>query len=184
MQRFSKFLVVLIGISLLITVVGCTTKTPGTTTKNEAAKTADVDLTNVSTKVENIIGVLPKFAIPMREYGDRYDNLWYAAKGGNWGLAAYMEKYMRKAMKPASVTKPDMYNTLQTWEKANLDPLVDTIMKKDFAAFDKQYTATIAECNKCHDSTGYKFVVYKKPTKPADVHLDYTAKSEPTDVPK
>ena len=40
--------------------------------------------------LNDVISVLPKFAIPMREVGDRYQNMYFAAKGGNWGLAFYM----------------------------------------------------------------------------------------------
>ena len=57
--------------------------------------------------LNDVISVLPKFAIPMREVGDRYQNMYFAAKGGNWGLAFYMSKYMNGAMNPARVTKPD-----------------------------------------------------------------------------
>jgi hypothetical protein len=42
--------------------------------------------------LKDVIGVLPKFAIPMREVGDRFQNMYYAAKGGNWALAYYMSK--------------------------------------------------------------------------------------------
>lgn len=58
-------------------------------------------------ELNDVIGVLPKFAIPMREAGDRFQNMYFAAKGGNWGLAFYMSKYMNGAMSPAKVTKPN-----------------------------------------------------------------------------
>ena len=60
-------------------------------------------------QIDDIKGVIPKFAIPMREVGDRFQNMYFAAKEGNWGLAAYMSKYMDGAMKPASLTKPAEY---------------------------------------------------------------------------
>src|SRR6516164_8204338 len=60
-------------------------------------------------QIDQIKSVLPKFAIPMREVGDRFQNMYFAAKGGNWALAAYMSKYMNGAMNPASVTKPNEY---------------------------------------------------------------------------
>jgi hypothetical protein len=41
-------------------------------------------------QIDDIKGALPKFAIPMREVGDRFSDMYFAAKGGNWGLAAYM----------------------------------------------------------------------------------------------
>ncbi|MGA7388965.1 MAG: hypothetical protein WBW99_13715 [Pseudolabrys sp.] len=49
---------------------------------------------DVQKQIDEIRSVLPKFAIPMREVGDRFQNMYFAAKGGNWALAAYMSKYM------------------------------------------------------------------------------------------
>ena len=66
---------------------------------------------DVQKQIDEIKSVLPKFAIPMREVGDRFQNMYFAAKGGNWALAAYMSKYMNGSMGPASVTKPDEYKT-------------------------------------------------------------------------
>jgi hypothetical protein len=47
-------------------------------------------------QIDGIMGAIPKFAVPMREVGDRFQNMYFAAEGGNWALAAYMSKYMIK----------------------------------------------------------------------------------------
>src|SRR5690349_10171438 len=73
------------------------------------ALAAHADGDDMQKQIDAIKGVLPKFAIPMREVGDRFQNMYYAAEGGNWGLAFYMSKYMNNAMKPASLTKPAQY---------------------------------------------------------------------------
>ena len=57
-------------------------------------------------EIAELKGALPKFAIPMREVGDRFQDMYFAAEGGNWGLAAYMSRYMNNSMNPAKVTKP------------------------------------------------------------------------------
>jgi hypothetical protein len=59
--------------------------------------------------LNDMVGVLPKFAIPMREVGDRFQNMNFAAKGGNWSLAFYMAKYMNSAMSPANIATPQAY---------------------------------------------------------------------------
>jgi hypothetical protein len=64
---------------------------------------------DVQSQLDAIKAALPKFAIPMREVGDRFQNMYFAAKGGNWALAAYMSKYMNNVMNPAALTKPDEY---------------------------------------------------------------------------
>ena len=135
-------------------------------------------------QIDDIKGVIPKFAIPMREVGDRFQNMYFAAKEGNWGLAAYMSKYMNGAMKPASLTKPTEYVVWQNFYEKAFEPVNKTIQDQDWKAFEREYTAVIKECNGCHDSMGYKFIKVIKMKTPADMGIKYPLKSKATDVPK
>ena len=134
--------------------------------------------------LNDVISVLPKFAIPMREVGDRYQNMYFAAKGGNWGLAFYMSKYMNGAMNPARVTKPDEYGMWKSFYEESFAPVNKAIMAKDFAAFDKAYTSVMNSCNQCHAGMGYGFIKVVKQKSPADVGIDYKVPSKAEDVPK
>src|ERR1041384_963458 len=58
-------------------------------------------------QIDQLKSVTPRFASRSGEVGDRFQNMYFAAKGGNWALAAYMSKYMNGAMNPASLTKTD-----------------------------------------------------------------------------
>src|SRR3954453_20839103 len=51
-------------------------------------------------QIDAIKAAIPKFAIPMREVGDRFQNMYFAANQGNWALAAYMSKYTNGANEP------------------------------------------------------------------------------------
>jgi hypothetical protein len=139
---------------------------------------------DVQKQIDEIRSVLPKFAIPMREVGDRFQNMYFAAKGGNWALAAYMSKYMNGSMGPASVTKPDEYKTWKNFYDNTFAPVTKAIQAKDFKAFDTAYTSTIKACNGCHAGMGYGFIQLVKLGAPADNGIDYKVKSEPGDVPK
>jgi hypothetical protein len=134
--------------------------------------------------LNDVISVLPKFAIPMREVGDRYQNMYFAAKGGNWGLAFYMSKYMNGAMNPARVTKPDEYAMWKSFYEESFAPVNKAIVAKDFAAFDKAYTSVMNSCNQCHAGMGYGFIKVVKQKSPADVGIDYKVPSKAEDVPK
>jgi hypothetical protein len=134
--------------------------------------------------LNDVIGVLPKFAIPMREVGDRFQNMYFAAKGGNWGLAFYMSKYMNGAMNPAKVTKPNEYPLWQGFYEEKFAPVNKAIMAKDLAAFEKEYTAVIKECNACHAAMGYGFIKVVKQKVPSDQGIDYKVPSKGEDVPK
>ena len=138
----------------------------------------------IQTQIDAIKGVIPKFAIPMREVGDRFQNMYFAAKGGNWGLAAYMSKYMNGAMKPASLTKPAEYPMWKNFNDSTFTPVNDAIQAQDFKTFSVAYDKVINSCNGCHAAMGYGFIKVIKLTAPADQGIDYTLASKATDVPK
>ena len=135
-------------------------------------------------QIDELRSALPKFAIPMREVGDRFQNMYFAAQGGNWALAAYMAKYMNGSMNPASVTKPAEYKVWKNFYDETFAPVNKTIQAKDWKAFDKAYNAVIKDCNTCHEGMGYGFIKVAKLKAPADPGITYAIKSEPGDVPK
>ena len=134
--------------------------------------------------LNDVVGVLPKFAIPMREVGDRFQNMYFAAKGGNWGLAFYMSKYMNNAMNPAKLTKPDEYPLWASFYTDKFAPVNKAISAKDLAGFEKEYTTVIKECNACHTAMGYAFIKVVKQKAPSDQGIDYKVPSKAEDVPK
>src|SRR5262250_2859748 len=101
-----------------------------------AAAVLGVAAVPLAADLNDVIGVLPKFAIPMREVGDRFQNMYFAAKGGNWALAAYMSKYMNNSMNPASVTKPAEYKVWKNFYDSTFTPVNNAIQAKDWKAFD------------------------------------------------
>ena len=135
-------------------------------------------------QVDELKGALPKFAIPMREVGDRFQNIYFAAKEGNWALAAYMAKYMNGSMNPASVTKPAEYKVWKAFYDDTFAGVNKTIQAKDLKGFEAAYNAVITNCNDCHAGMGYGFIKVVKMKTPADNGIDYAVKSEPGDVPK
>ena len=139
---------------------------------------------DVQKQIEAIKGVIPKFAIPMREVGDRFQNMYFATKGGIWGLAAYMSKYMNGAMKPASLTKPTEYEAWKSFYETTFAAVNKAIAAQDFKAFEKEYNAVIPACNACHAGMGYGFIKVVKQKMPSDAGIDYSVKSKATDVPK
>lgn len=139
---------------------------------------------DVQKQIDELRSALPKFAIPMREVGDRFQNMYFAAKGGNWALAAYMSKYMNGSMNPASVTKPAEYKVWKGFYEETFAPVNKAIQAKDMKAFETTYNAVISNCNSCHEGMGYGFIKVVKLSAPADSGINYTIKSEPGDVPK
>jgi hypothetical protein len=138
----------------------------------------------VQKQLDELKAAIPKFAIPMREVGDRFQDINSAVKGGNWALAAYMSKYMNNAMNPARLTKPDEYKVWQGFYENTFAATNKAIQAKDAKAFDAAYTAVIKDCNGCHAAMGYGFIRVVKQAAASDIGIDYKVKSEPGDVPK
>lgn len=179
MKKINKLaMLVVLG---ALTLTGCAAQSAPAPAPAPAATANTADLQK---QIDAIKGTIPKFAVPMREVGDRFEDMNAAAKGGNWGLAAYMSRYMNNALIPAKFTKPDEYPMWESFYTKSFKPVNDAIAAKDFAAFDKAYTAVIDNCNGCHATMGYKFIKIVKKDAPANTHVDYTLKSEPTDLPK
>lgn len=149
-----------------------------------SAGVALADEAALQKQIDEVKGALPKFAIPMREVGDRFQNMYFAAKGGNWALAAYMSKYMNNSMNPASVTKPAEYKVWKAFYDDTFAPVNKAIQAKDAKGFETAYMGVIKNCNACHEGMGYGFIKVVKLKTPADNGVDYTVKSEPGDVPK
>ncbi|MBU1417841.1 MAG: hypothetical protein KKD01_02930 [Proteobacteria bacterium] len=139
---------------------------------------------DMQTQIDGIMGALPKFAVPMREVGDRFQNMYFAAEGGNWALASYMSKYMDKAMNPAKVTKPKEYPDWRSFYDGDFAAVNKAIAAEDLGTFKKEYSAVIASCNDCHAGMGYGFIEVKKLAAPADQGIEYKLSSKAADVPK
>ena len=147
------------------------------------AAPAMADEAALQKQIDEVRGALPKFAIPMREVGDRFQNMYFAAQGGNWALAAYMSKYMNGAMNPAKVTKPAEYKTWASFYSGTWAPVEKAIQAKDLKAFDKAYLEVINACNGCHQAMGYGFIEVQHLKAPVDQGMNYKKASNPGDVP-
>ena len=175
----------IIALAFTFITVGCssTPQTPApTATGGAPTATGGVTVASVNTKVDNIISEgLYRVGPPMLGVSDSFDNIYFAAKGGNWALADYMTDVMDDFMGPVQLTKPSLYTQWEGMYKANIGdgtPLKKAIASKDFAGFDKAYSDTITNmCNACHANNSFKFIKKIKATAPA-VDLDYSVQSD------
>jgi hypothetical protein len=102
----------------------------------------------------------------MMEYGQRYYEIYYAAKAGNWELAKYQLKEAREIQKVGETTRPERAPLLKAFESSYLDPLDKAIDTKDWNQFETAYNKGIEGCNNCHAATGFPFVKFTLPQSP------------------
>jgi|SRR5581483_5455500 len=115
------------------------------------------------TTLENI---QPGLGTIMMEYSARFTNAYYAAKGGNWGLAGYQLKEAREIQEVGETTRPARAAALKAFESYYLDPLDRAIEAKDFKKFEVAFKAGIQGCNGCHAGQGFPYIKYELPKSP------------------
>jgi hypothetical protein len=118
-------------------------------------------------KIKMLEDLQPGLGTVMIEYSARYTNAYYAAKGGNWGLASYQIKEAREIQEVGENTRPKRASALKAFESAYLDPLDKAIEAKDFKKFEVAFKAGIEGCNGCHASQGFPYIKYELPKAPA-----------------
>ncbi len=102
----------------------------------------------------------------MIEYAMRYTNLYYAAMGGNWGLAGYQLKEAREIQEVAETTRPQFASGLKAFESTYLEPLAKAIEAKDSKAFKVAFDRGVGGCNSCHAGHGFPYIKFVLPKAP------------------
>ncbi len=117
-------------------------------------------------QLKTLADIQPGLGTVMIEYSNRYTDTYYAAKGGNWGLAAYMIKEALEIQEVGEATRPARAGALKAFETAYVEPLNAAIEAKDFQKFEAAFKAGVKGCNGCHASQGFPFIEYVLPDAP------------------
>jgi hypothetical protein len=121
--------------------------------------------------LDQLAELQPGLGTLMRDISDRYWILYYAAKGGNWALAAYQLRGLRSLYKKGGMTRPKYQGLLNQYAQEIFDPLQRHIEARDFAAFERVYSAGIELANQMHGATKHGEIIWKLPATPPP-HLD------------
>lgn len=121
---------------------------------------------------EHISAGLPGTADLMVLVGSSWWRCAYAARGGNWPLAAFYARRVRSLQRRLGVIRPKYTERLATYETAMLAPVFAAIEAQDRAAFDHAFAAATDDANAQHVETGYGYIRWKLPDEPPnDVDL-------------
>jgi len=125
------------------------------------AKTPHGELT-----IDQLAEIQPGMAATMKEVGERYTRTYYAAKGGNWKLAAYELTQVRSAFKVAKLTRPKFAEDLAAFEKEYLQQIFKAIHDEDWASFAGLFEKGVVGSDIYHDKRGYPHIRYVLPKDP------------------
>lgn len=133
----------------------------------------------LESRVNALASIQSGLGVVMHEMGYRFANTYWAANGGNWGLAQYQLKELIEAQEVGEITRPQRAQMLKAYEHSYLGPLSEAIGKKDISQFNRRFTEAMNGCNACHTALGYEFIRYHVPKQPKQELLDFTVKTEP-----
>ena len=116
--------------------------------------------------LDEIASMQPGLGRLMLEVSERFWILYHAAKGENWGLAAYQLRSLRKTLKLGAQTRPGFAADLAEYDRSSLEPLARAVMARRWQAFEDAYGAATAEANRYHDRLGFGYIQWQLPSDP------------------
>lgn len=130
-------------------------------------------------RVKVLASIQPGLGAVMHEMAYRFTNIYWAANGGNWGLAQYQLKELLEAQEVGEITRPQRAPMLKANEQTYLVPLAQAIEKKDLSQFNLRFKAAENACMACHAALGFGFIRFKLPKQPKQEFLDFSLKTDP-----
>lgn len=131
--------------------------------------------------LDQIAELQPGLGRLMPEVSNHYWIMFYAAQGGNWGLARYCLGQIRALFRVGATTRPRMGPYLEAFEKGYLEPIGAAIRAEDFGAYEAAYRRGIEGANATHAAVGHPEIIWQLPPDPPK-HL-YLGPVPPADNP-
>jgi len=114
---------------------------------------------NTAAKVEQVIKTLPSTAHVMIEVGERYQNLYWAGKLGQWAFAEYQMEEIVKLIELLQISSPKRAATSQVFLDHAMVEFEDAFKKRDWATFLHAFRTMRAQCIVCHNDNDHGFII-------------------------
>lgn len=110
-------------------------------------------------KLQNVINVMPGASSIMLQMGQRYSNLYWAAKQGKWAFANYQLEEIEELIATLMITRPKRAATAGAFLKTAFTHLPVAIKNQDQQQFDKAFTEMRNRCMQCHIQNDHAYIV-------------------------
>jgi len=104
----------------------------------------------------------------MAEVGPRVHRMYYAAKAGNWQLAAYFCKSVVKQLQLSVESRPKYSPEMTDYLREDYAPVNAAIKAEDAPAFETAYQHMVQRANDLHGVFGKPYIGWKTPEQPPD----------------
>ncbi len=131
-----------------------------------------VKTSHTELSLEQIAELLPGTSELMQSVGTAWWKCAYAARGGNWQLAAYFARRVRGLQHKLSIVRPKYAEDLEAFEGEHLAPVLAACEARDGASFDRAYNTAVDKANALHVKWGKSYIRWVLPDEaPTDLDL-------------
>lgn len=127
----------------------------------KGAATARGELT-----LQEIAELLPGTGEIMASVGECWWKCAYAARGGNWPLAAYFVRRVRGLQRKLAVIRPKYSGDLAAFEEQHLAAALAACDAGDRAAFDRAFASATDRANELHARWAKPYIRWTLPAEP------------------
>ena len=118
--------------------------------------------------LEQIAEMLPGTGELMQSVGNTWWKCAYAARGGNFELAAYFARRTRGLLRKLAIVRPKYADDVVEFEAVLIAPILTACERSDLAAFERAFTATVDRANELHVKWGKSFIRWVLPPDPPE----------------
>ena len=116
--------------------------------------------------LEQIAEALPSTGDLMALVAECWWKAAYAARGGNWDLAAYFVRRVRGLQRRLALVRPKYAEDLTRFEKERLAPLLAATAARSPTEFERDFAAATEEANRLHAHWGKSYLRWVLPDEP------------------
>jgi hypothetical protein len=116
--------------------------------------------------LQEIAELLPGTGEIMASVGDCWWKCAYAARGGNWPLAAYFVRRVRSLQRKLAVVRPKYLGDLAAFEEQHIAPALAACDARDARAFGRAFTAATDKANELHVKWAKPYIRWTLPDEP------------------
>lgn len=106
----------------------------------------------------------------MKEVGERYHVLYYAAKALNWKLAQYQLNQMMALFKIGATLRPKYASDLNDFITTQFHPIGEAIRSEDWNKFEIAFKEAIDRSDHFHEKYGYGYIHFVPPRSPPEMY--------------
>ncbi len=110
-------------------------------------------------KVDHLVKLVPGTSHWMVEMGERYQNLYWAAKQEKWEFAQYQVEEMESLLEIVARARPSRAITAGEFMDVAFDPVERALESQDWKRFENAFQQLRSECISCHNKNDHDFVV-------------------------